>query len=458
MIDDQVTEYLRSRGRVDPPGELIGRVMRAVDAAPQRRATWFGPFVPAAVAIVAGAVVVVFAVVASQPRNVGPGPGASDPGSSGLSASPAATGSAQLASLVSRGDLATIPALDASGEWGKIRLERGNDVGGYRGVASVDPKLGVHYFENDPQAFYVEVLVQYAADRDPLPADFGSTDWALLAGDAELKPIGSQLNLAGPLPQLTPGYPGAIDIFSSPVKGWLVFAVPRTAENLTLRLAYIPTAAPRTRTEIAVRERGAAPQHVATARAPAKPTYVDKEGLAFSVVDSATADDLFATADSCTNPQAHYTVTYPDTWYTNTAIGDVPACSWFSPVLYEATGNYSGRDASPPPDEVVIVMNYSRGVGGIGGFGEPVRFSEQLAVDGREGVRDETVGAGDGLVPLGGYRYQYTITVAGVLPNEDNSAVVLFASTTWMPADDSATYELNEAVLDRIMASITFGD
>jgi len=55
MNDDQIVEYLRSRGRGEPPLDLVSSVMDAVDRAPQRR-SWFAAFVPALAA--AGAVAV----------------------------------------------------------------------------------------------------------------------------------------------------------------------------------------------------------------------------------------------------------------------------------------------------------------------------------------------------------------------------------------------------------------
>jgi len=59
MNDDQIVEYLRSRGRGEPPLDLVSSVMDAVDRAPQRR-SWFAAFVPALAA--AGAVAVILAV------------------------------------------------------------------------------------------------------------------------------------------------------------------------------------------------------------------------------------------------------------------------------------------------------------------------------------------------------------------------------------------------------------
>ncbi len=84
------------------------------------------------------------------------------------------------------------------------------------------------------------------------------------------------------------------------------------------------------------------------------PPYVAREGYPFTVIESAEADELFAMRDTCTNRVAGYTVTYPDTWYTNTEIGGWPACNWFSPTFYEV-----GDDPNEVPPEVAIVLTFA---------------------------------------------------------------------------------------------------
>lgn len=61
MNDEKIIEYLRSRGRAEPPLDLVSSVVDALERAPQHR-SWFVPFVPALAA--AGAAAVVLAVAA----------------------------------------------------------------------------------------------------------------------------------------------------------------------------------------------------------------------------------------------------------------------------------------------------------------------------------------------------------------------------------------------------------
>lgn len=84
MNDDQIIDYLRSRGRVQPPLDLVTSVMDAVDRAPQRR-SWFAPFVPALAAAAAVAVVLALAVLIEQG---GPPTGSTQSPTQGPSTSP----------------------------------------------------------------------------------------------------------------------------------------------------------------------------------------------------------------------------------------------------------------------------------------------------------------------------------------------------------------------------------
>lgn len=65
MSDEKIVEYLRSRGRAEPPMDLVSSVMDAVDRVPHRR-SWFAPFVPAVAAAGAMAVIVALAVLIGQ--------------------------------------------------------------------------------------------------------------------------------------------------------------------------------------------------------------------------------------------------------------------------------------------------------------------------------------------------------------------------------------------------------
>jgi hypothetical protein len=73
VSEEQMVEYLRSRGRVEPPAELVASVMAAVDAAPHAPAR-FSAYLPAFVAVCAAAAVAVLALVLGPGRDVGPAP------------------------------------------------------------------------------------------------------------------------------------------------------------------------------------------------------------------------------------------------------------------------------------------------------------------------------------------------------------------------------------------------
>lgn len=73
MSDERVIDYLRQRGHVTPPHDLVARVMAAIDAPPVIPSR-FSPFMPAFVAMGAMAVIAVLAFLIGQGPNIGPGP------------------------------------------------------------------------------------------------------------------------------------------------------------------------------------------------------------------------------------------------------------------------------------------------------------------------------------------------------------------------------------------------
>lgn len=73
MNDDRIIHYLRRRGRVTPPHDLVANVMAAIDrpaVAPAR----FSPYLPAFMALGAAAVIAVLALVIGAARDIGPTP------------------------------------------------------------------------------------------------------------------------------------------------------------------------------------------------------------------------------------------------------------------------------------------------------------------------------------------------------------------------------------------------
>ncbi|MGH2380366.1 MAG: hypothetical protein ACRDG7_03985 [Candidatus Limnocylindria bacterium] len=310
---------------------------------------------------------------------------------------------------------------------GTITLERGADVGGYPLV--VEPSSESHFF--------VEVFATYELDSATEDGQWGELDWrAESAGGS----IASQLLNSfpppegrGPLGQ----WPGAT-VPESTYDGWMIFAVPREEADTDLELVYQPEGISE-ETRIPLRGSGDAPEPIAAEWPRPDPTYVAKDGLPFTVLEGAEADALFADADTCTNPEGGYTVSFPESWYTNTEIGDVPACSWFSPVFYEAT------EGGPLPDEIAIVISVNEGAIA---FIWVDLYSEEVALDGYAARRYETGMTKDVETPTDQFQYSYLASL-----EEDSDGRKLWAITGTEYGGD---YELNKAVFDRIMASLEF--
>jgi len=149
----------------------------------------------------------------------------------------------------------------------------------------------------------------------------------------------------------------------------------------------------------------------------------------FVPAENAEADALYLARDECQNLRDGYQLVFPDDWYTNTEIRDVPACSWFSPTFYEVD------DSSEVPDEIAITIVWMPG--DIGSFEDPIR-REFGMVGGQSAVRVEYEDL---------YRYQIQL---GPTPEEGPNLV---ATTS---RDMGGDYELNKAVLDRLMLTIEF--
>ncbi len=197
-----------------------------------------------------------------------------------------------------------------------------------------------------------------------------------------------------------------------------------TAQPLDGELDASPTEAP-------------TPPASATQEAPPSPS-ASATATPFPVGESAEADDLFSRPDTCVNPEIGYTVTFPDDWYTNTAIGEQAACSWFTPDFYEV--DVPGET----PEEIWITIGLIEGMLGYNTL-TPVDSSEEIEIDGVAGHRAEyrTLEAIDD-TNLGDSTYHYVVPLEQFGPT-------LIAATDANRVDD---YELAKAVLDRIMASM----
>lgn len=432
MNDEQIIQYLRNRhrGNFDPPLGAVSTVMVAVDRVPSHssRFTSFAA-VTAAAAVVGAAVVVAFAIGVGW--NTGPAPGASEEPSVIASSTPASAlpspgptdWDRPVLSLLQPGDAVSLPAIDRRGEWGTIRLERGDELGGYRDA------------EIPPDTFVIEVFVTYRAERMPDPAQFGASDWAVRPSDpaadaffvreAEYWERTSGIGLR---PAMSLGeYPGAVDIFSTPTEGRIAFAIPRRAAHLSLELVYQLGGREQV---LALRDPGPPPETVAVAT----PQPTSEAAVAEA---AAMAEALFAQPDECANPTDGYTLTFPDAWYTNTATGEVPACSWFTPEFFEVTA------PGVPPEEIWVVVTVVDGVVGYTSLTE-IFLYEQVQIGGRPASRVEY---NPNVMADPDYRgYQY------VVPLGENGPTLAAGTDT----DRADSYLLARAVLDRIMASFEF--
>ncbi len=175
----------------------------------------------------------------------------------------------------------------------------------------------------------------------------------------------------------------------------------------------------------------AAPSEAATPSPSAAPSG-SSEPTAFTVAPNADADALFLDRDDCENVDDGYRVEFPDAWWTNTAVGDVGPCSWFSPTFYEVD------DPAQVPSEIAITITWMEG--DSGSFEDPI--SRQFGIIGRTqpAVRVEYEGSG-------GRRYVYQVQLG---PTPEEGPNLLVETSTEMGGD----YELNKAVLDRIMATM----
>jgi hypothetical protein len=153
-------------------------------------------------------------------------------------------------------------------------------------------------------------------------------------------------------------------------------------------------------------------------------------GGGFEIAANPAADALFLTRDQCENRRDGYQLQFPDDWYTNTEYRNFAPCVWFSPTFYETDG-----DTVPP--EIAITIEWIAGV-------PESRSAEVVSEeDGEVGLQAATRTDWDDDT------YRYVIQLGPTL--EDGPNLVVTTS-----AEMGGDYELNKAVLDRILATIEF--
>jgi hypothetical protein len=172
-----------------------------------------------------------------------------------------------------------------------------------------------------------------------------------------------------------------------------------------------------------------------TESASAEPSAsADEPPSGFTVLPNPEADSLFLDRDECENAEDGYRLEFPEEWYTNTEIGDVPACSWFSPTFYEAD------DSGAVPPEIAITIEI---LDGDRGYHDDFISNEEVVVGATQDARRIEVES-DGTT-----MYEYVVQLG---PTPEEGPNLLARTDTDMGGD----YELNKAVLDRIMATIEF--
>ena len=330
--------------------------------------------------------------------------------------------------LLAPGNAMLLEIHSVEGVQGRITIERGKDVGGY--LLMPEPSSETYFF--------VELFATYDLDNGPELASWGSIDWRVEGIGLE----GIQALEVYPYPvnrRPIGTWPGAT-VPEEAYTGWMIFAVPREAAGENLELVYQPPGISQP-VRIDLRAAAAAPDPVDPEWPRPDPVYVARAGLPFTVLENAEADALFVEPDTCTNPEGGYTVSYPDSWYTNTAVGNVAACSWFSPVFYELN-----EDGSRP-EEVAIEIGVFEGAIG---FIWVDLYSEDVVLDGFEARRYETGMTKEASQPTNQLMYAYL----SYLGNEsDGRKLWAFTGTEY-----GGSYGLNRAVFDRIMASLEFTD
>ena len=149
----------------------------------------------------------------------------------------------------------------------------------------------------------------------------------------------------------------------------------------------------------------------------------------FQVAPHPEADSLFLDRDACEDVDAGFRIQFPDAWWTNTPTGDTNGCTWYAPASFEVD------DPDEVPDGVVITIEI---------VSEDV-YTNQDSPSRVDGVIGETQAAArvedDG-------EYVYLVQLG---PPGQGPTLVARTST-----DMGGDYELNKAVLDRIMATMEF--
>lgn len=388
-------EYLRSRAHAEPPPGFGREVMASVDAAPPR--SWFSVLVPAAASIVlVGGLAAAAFLVAQGPTG---GPPDLDSGSS----SPSETSAPSFVIAVDDPRFAACAGSLYPNE-----------------VIAAFPIVGAEYRRHFPNMGLSPMLEEH-------------TEAFVVVFEPGVEPPGVLGRLGQSSSAALTGHTVCIYL-GQPPDGYANFYVNVDISGMRTDIASSakPSATP-----------SSTPS--ASSSTSPQPGYVSVEGLPITVLDNPEADALFGEVQTCTSP-AGYSVAFPASWYTNAASGDTLACSWFGPEPFD--GSIRPVAVKPPPPEGVwMTLEVVDGGAGYTTI-TPIYMSEAIIIGGYDGHRAEFGPSTlDEIESLSEYRgYWYVITLGEHFPT-------FIAYTN---VDFAGDYALGKAVVDRMVASVTF--
>ena len=147
--------------------------------------------------------------------------------------------------------------------------------------------------------------------------------------------------------------------------------------------------------------------------------------------------------DGCLNVELGFATAFPESWWTNTPIEDIPGCVYLAPTSFDIPD-----DPLQVPDGVAITIqqfsgDYGTTTGDILGY-------ETLVVDGWPAVRWELGSREIGAVTTAVRSYEVIVSL-GEIPEFGPNLVLRVTSTENEPASD---YQLHRAVLDQVVQRI----
>ena len=193
-----------------------------------------------------------------------------------------------------------------------------------------------------------------------------------------------------------------------------------------------PTATPEP-TPSATPEATPSPDETPSVEETPSSTPIEGEG-GFTIAANAEADALMVDRFDCQNLDDGYQVEFPAAWNTNAEIGGTPTCSWFAATEYE-----TGAPGDVPDEVAIEIFVIDQDVAHTG--------DESERVEGMIGATQPAYR----IVINGGEdtAYLYVVQLGPTLAEGPN----LVARTT---SEMGGDFDLNRAVLDRMMATMEF--